>query len=346
MNAQKPRLFYLDLIRAAALLSILVIHFNATVTGYFAYPSRLFGSTLPFGIYLGDFGSSLFFMVSGAALCYTAPADFSAPAFYKKRARAVYPMFWLAWLICFTVRFTTVPGAFGGARGATLLLTALGLDHFAVAAGWVQQDFACVGEWFLGSILFLYLLFPLLLWLCRRSGPARWGGFAAACALGAAVHLAGWDARLVAIHLPEFYFGMLFVLLPRRGQAAALAAAAAGLAGLWAGCGAAADGKILCALFSAAVFAALALVSRRLRGGAFVRLCALLSKYSYAVFLCHHVLIQRLVRGFDLSALSRRDTVLLFLCYLAATAAAAAGLYWLDGRVRAGVRGLWRGRSA
>ena len=30
---KKPRLFYLDLIRTAALISILIIHFNATVTG-------------------------------------------------------------------------------------------------------------------------------------------------------------------------------------------------------------------------------------------------------------------------------------------------------------------------
>ena len=63
---KKQRLFYLDLIRAVALVCILVIHFNAAVTGYFTLPSKLFGSVLPFNIYLGDFGSSLFFMVSGA----------------------------------------------------------------------------------------------------------------------------------------------------------------------------------------------------------------------------------------------------------------------------------------
>ena len=252
-------------------------------------------------------------------------------------------MFWLAWALCFTVRFTTVPGAFAGAKGATLLLTALGLDHFAVAAGWVHTDFACVGEWFLGSILFLYLVFPLLLWLCRRGRAARWGGFAAACALGVAVHLAGWDARLVAIHLPEFFFGMLFVSLARRAQAAALGVSLAGLAALWGLGGGAADSKILCALFSAAVFAALALVSPLLRRGPFERLCALLGKYSYAVFLCHHVLIQRLVRGFDLSLLTRRDTVLLFFAYLVATAAVSAFLFWLDARVRAGAAALWRG---
>ena len=41
---KKQRLFYLDLIRAVALVCILVIHFNAAVTGYFTLPYSLDGS--------------------------------------------------------------------------------------------------------------------------------------------------------------------------------------------------------------------------------------------------------------------------------------------------------------
>ena len=176
---KKQRLFYLDLIRAVALVCILVIHFNAAVTGYFTLPSKLFGSVLPFNIYLGDFGSSLFFMVSGAALQYTSPGQGREPLnlarFYQKRAKAVYPMFWLAWCIFFPIRFVTKPGYYAAAKTPSLLLTVLGLDNFAQAAGLVTMDFACVGEWFLGSILFLYLLdsiiasmssVTMLSWLC------------------------------------------------------------------------------------------------------------------------------------------------------------------------------------
>ena len=54
-----------------ALGCILTVHFNATVTGYFTLPHKLFTSTLPLGIYLGDFGSTLFFIVSGASLALT-----------------------------------------------------------------------------------------------------------------------------------------------------------------------------------------------------------------------------------------------------------------------------------
>lgn len=332
---KKPRLFYLDLIRTVALVSILIIHFNASVTGYFTLPHKLFGSTLPFGIYLGDFGSTLFFIVSGASLCYTAPEQFDTLSFYKKRARAVYPMFWLAWAICFSIHFVTRPGYYAGAKTVTLVLTVLGLDNFAVAAGWVGQDFACVGEWFLGSILFLYLLFPLLLFGYRRR---PWLSFAIVTAAGVAVHLAGWDARLVAIHLPEFFLGMLVVGLSRRMQgilagAAVLLLAVQQILGGW-------DTKIVSALFGAAVFIALIFVSQLISVGPVRRVCALLGKYSYAVFLVHHVIILRLAEGFDLAALTRRDTALLFGAYLVFTAMASAALYWLDGKVRKGVAAL------
>ena len=189
------------------------MHFNATVTGYFTLPHKLFTSTLPLGIYLGDFGSSLFFIVSGASLALTVPAEQNPAQFYKRRARAVYPLFWLAWFVVFSYRFVAHPGSFGGARTVTLVLTLLGLDNFAVAAGLVGTDFACVGEWFLGSILFLYLLFPLLQRGLRKRPWLTWALTLAVCI---PVHLLGWDARLVAVHIPEFLFGMTFLTLAGR----------------------------------------------------------------------------------------------------------------------------------
>ena len=114
-------------------------------------------------------------MAVSDVLALTVPAEQSPAQFYKRRARAVYPLFWLAWFVVFSYRFVAHPGSFGGARTVTLVLTLLGLDNFAVAAGWVGTDFACVGEWFLGSILFLYLLFPLLQrGLRKRPWPTIW----------------------------------------------------------------------------------------------------------------------------------------------------------------------------
>lgn len=274
------------------------MHFNATATGYFTLPHKLFTSTLPLGIYLGDFGSSLFFIVSGASLALTVPAEQNPAQFYKRRARAVYPLFWLAWFVVFSYRFVAHPGSFGGARTVTLVLTLLGLDNFAVAAGWVGTDFACVGEWFLGSILFLYLLFPLLQRGLRKRPWLTWALTLAVCI---PVHLLGWDARLVAVHIPEFLFGMTFLTLAGRTR------------------------YILAPLLDRPWPRAVG---------------AQLAKISYAVFLVHHVLIQELAAHFDLAVLSRRDTAFLFVVYLAATFAAAHALLWLQRTLRTGLAAL------
>ena len=50
-------------------------------------------------------------------------------------------------------------------------------------------------------------------------------------------------------------------------------------------------------------------------------------RYSYAAFLVHHVLIQRMVRNFDLAALRVRDAFLLFGIYLTFTAICSVLLY-------------------
>lgn len=313
-------------------MSILVIHFNATVTGYFTLPHKLFASVLPFGIYLGDFGSSLFFIVSGAALALTVPEEQSPLAFYKKRAKAIYPLFWLAWVVCFSIRFVTKPGYYAAAKTPTLLLTVLGLDNFAVAAGWVGTDFACVGEWFLGSILFLYLLFPLLHRGLRRKPWITWLAAVLVCL---PIHLAGWDARLVAIHVLEFMFGMQYLRLQKNAKVGLAVLFAVGTVACTS-----LDSKITCAFFSMVVFTVLAGVSRWLDRPWPRVICGRLAKLSYAIFLVHHVLIQRMAEQFDLAALTRRDTAFLFLIYLAAVWAAAEALLWLQRCLQKGYAAL------
>lgn len=331
-NIKKKRLFYLDFIRAVALAAILIIHFNATVTGYFTLPHKLFASVLPFGIYLGDFGSSLFFMVSGASLALTTAPEEKPGYFYYKRAKAIYPLFWLAWLICFSIRFVTKPGYYAAARTSTLLLTVLGLDNFAVAAGWVGMDFACVGEWFLGSILFLYLLFPVLHCGLRKHPFITWCVALLVCL---PVHLYGWDAKLVAIHLLEFLFGMQYLRFGGKEKAVLAALFAVGTVVC-----APMDSKITCFLFSGVAFILLEGISRWLDRPWPRILCSRLAKLSYAIFLVHHVLIQRMVERFDLAALSRRDTALLFLIYLVTVWAASEALLWLYHRLQKGAAAL------
>ena len=179
---------------------------------------------------------------------------------------------------------------------------------------------------FLGGPLFLYLLFPLLRWGLRKQPLLTW---AVVLAASLPVHYMGWDARLVAIHIPEFLLGMAYVHWKRPARLGVLAGCAVLLF-----TPAAADGKVACALFSAAAFILLATLGGCIHWVPLQNACALLSKYSYAVFLTHHVIILRLVDNFDLAAMTRRDTALLFGVYLLAVAAASAALFRLDAWVR------------
>ena len=160
----------------------------------------------------------------------------------------------------------------------------------------------------------------------RRNIWLTWGVTLAVCI---PIHLLGWDARLVAVHIPEFLFGMTFLTMPKRAQyilPAALLAGAAAARSL--------DGKITCALAGAAVFILLALAAPLLDRPWPRVLGAQLAKISYAVFLVHHVLIQDMAAHFDLAALSRRDTAFLYVVYLAAAFAAAEALLWLQKTLR------------
>lgn len=224
---KKQRLFYLDLIRAVALVCILVIHFNAAVTGYFTLPSKLFGSVLPFNIYLGDFGSSLFFMVSGAALQYTSPGQGREPLnlarFYQKRAKAVYPMFWLAWCIFFPIRFVTKPGYYAAAKTPSLLLTVLGLDNFCPGRGLGHDGFCLRGRVVPGQYPVFVSAVPTAALGAAQTAAADLGRGAGG---QPPVHYMGWDARLVAIHIPEFLLGMAFVHWKRPARLGVLAGCA------------------------------------------------------------------------------------------------------------------------
>ena len=103
MEKSKNRILYYDVIRAVACLSVIIIHFNASFSawsgGVFTYPNAVFPNFIfNQSVYLGDFGVSLFFILSGAAMFRTyGGREISLGAFYRKRFLSLYPMFWLAW---------------------------------------------------------------------------------------------------------------------------------------------------------------------------------------------------------------------------------------------------------
>ena len=193
----------LDFVRLAALLPVLCYHFciEAAWSG-FAVPDAFIGRAMADWV---ELGLAWFFLLSGAALCLQWQGRFRWRPYLAGRAAAMYPPFWL----CFGVLFLYGEVLHGNNPGIPrwrVIFSILGLDGYLSP---LTPTFYKVGEWFLGVILLLYLLFPLLLWClkarARRYAPAGGHGPAAAglarplpCPAGRRAHRAGPPARLCA----------------------------------------------------------------------------------------------------------------------------------------------------
>ncbi len=167
----------LDFIRAVSIVAIVLEHYS--------YSFLQFGIPGEFIYFLkfenGDWGGAfvaVFFMLSGAALIYNYPTLYHGEVkpdasfkekfaagfkgtmrFYWKRLKALFPLFYVCWLIFYILTSKAVGIWNWGGDRINLLYTVFGVDGYFLHRGF---NYFCVGEWFLGAILFLYLLYPFL----------------------------------------------------------------------------------------------------------------------------------------------------------------------------------------
>ena len=165
----KKRITYLDLIRIIACIAVFTCHFNAAVCGLqpdgsLLYPgNRVAPIHVMGGVYMGDFGVILFFILTGAALELSASnhPGMTTGDFYRKRIVSIYPMYWITWLI-FTVLGFFLNHGLSPAPLWHLIPSILGLDGYLLTLGLPGGGFYQVGEWYLGCLMLVYLFYPIL----------------------------------------------------------------------------------------------------------------------------------------------------------------------------------------
>lgn len=324
--ARKLRLESMDFVRTIALLSVMTVHYNAEVSNAFQLPTKILTNYV-FGLYLGVFGVSLFFILSGAALMYTSQRKISLKSFYAKRFKAIYPTFWCAFVPIFLFLFYFNGGIYGDVPKVRIILTVFGLDGYLGTMGYLLPNYAVIGDWFVGCIVCLYAVFPFVHFCVVRKPLLS--------ALVAGTLLIAFGARfnyiLFFLRIPEMMAGMYYIMYRdtiKKHKLAELIAALACMAVL-----------ILTSLVaikvpliyqfvvtgSAAFFFfnyAYEQLSRFPKAYKLCNsLCKTCSKYSFEAFLVHHILIWVLVRRFDLKILSNsRNNLMLFLLFLLLTA--------------------------
>lgn len=334
---KKERLFYLDFVRAVAAISIIMTHFNARYL-YLSPPApeKAIITTTVSNIYIGSWGVSLFFIISGAALMYVYEERCDWKRFYQKRFFSIYPMFWLAYSFAFLYLFyvnKAVPAA-GETPKMNIIFSILGFDGLLVEN---FPMFYILGEWFLGVIILMYLLFPLLRKLILQ--------YPAAAGIGIML-IYVWmvffydynfsTGKIIFTRLPEICFGMYFVRLRKRVDAKLAAGAFVIL--------------ILNAVFKPswypnlqttyvgiASFLVLVYLSYHFNNLIINKICSIISKYSYAIFLVHHVIIARMMASFDLANIPVLYSYILFIAVCVVIAVFSWLLYNFHARVMASV---------
>lgn len=155
---------YLNVIRCISTCIIVLFHYCCTLKMYKidTFDNWLYQYA---GGSWGTIGVNIFFLLSGACLLNSTKKKFFIKEFYKKRFLRIFPMFYLAWLPCYVLRSIIEKNPFWGGKPVNFLWTFLGMDGYFRE---IDLNYSIVGEWFTGAIIIIYLLFPILRYLFAK----------------------------------------------------------------------------------------------------------------------------------------------------------------------------------
>lgn len=320
------RLFFLDFTRAIAILLIILFHYTAWLQKIVTDAE---GRFVAFDL-AGAIGVSLFVILSGASLQTSTQRNFAVREFYRKRIVAIFPLFYVCYLtvllVC-AVLYGKVP--FAGGQPAAFALTIVGLDGFLAYAG---KNYYLIGEWFLGFIIILYAVYPVIRYFFVKNRELTLIG---AALLSAATYLT-YDFAMAVFRFPpirifEFVLGMYllahahFLLdMGRRRQLVVVAALALLLAALVRYGGGSLPVRYIG--LGIVTFLLLAISSRAMAHPFVVGFFRFISRYSYGAFLLHHVFLIKFIAANKANLTSGRAAVLYFLAALGCIFAASWGL--------------------
>ena len=157
LKNRKPRIAAWDYARIISAFVVVLVHTAIKVQD--TYGLEMAFTKIP----LSNWAVVVFFVLSGASLIVNYPLISSfqeAVSFYKKRFRKIFPMFWFVWFVMFVLKAVMKRSLFWGGNPLKILLSVCGLDGYL---HYIIPNYYSVGEWFLGALIILYVLYPLLL---------------------------------------------------------------------------------------------------------------------------------------------------------------------------------------
>ena len=310
----KYRLLSIDIIRVAAFALIILYHYfiNLGIVGL--------GPELPYGnqnMHIATLGVALFFIVSGFGLMISADAKWKGcKSFYKKRFTRILLPFYIVWFIYFVIQFFVKKGwpFVDGTPLRNFIYTVLGMDEYMAMLG--KSTFGLyIGEWFLGCLVIMYLLFPLLRYLMEKQKVI----FISVITVVWLV-LVIWNPFVVVPHmniyfkLYEFILGMFLAKVYKKVKKTILIATVPIiLAFLVLPVAIPIPTAILITIFSMAVFMTILSFEPNLpKGGKLEGVLKICSKYSFELYLVHHVVIYDVTNWFVGNPFNKKEIIVLF----------------------------------
>ncbi|MBR0451806.1 MAG: acyltransferase [Oscillospiraceae bacterium] len=300
---KSERVGQLDFIRAISCVFILFTHFNAAIAGFngnsFLFPNNTPVPIYYGGIYLGSIGVSLFFILTGASLyCSYKKNKPSILEFYKKRVLSIFPMYWVAYIWFFSyylLRDKALPK--GELRH--LLINIGGFGGYLWSLNLTEGEYYLVGEWFLGCLLCIYLIFPIIFWLYKKTKYIS----LPLCLLFILLPTRNMDILFIN-RVPEIVFGFVYIdmLANAKVQHAIIAIVTAIILYI---IRSKLNSFVYAVTVSICLFVVLGVAGTFLSNSKrLYNLTRWFAGLSYPIFLVHHQVIRLIVGSFNLSMIS------------------------------------------
>ena len=332
----KKRYNFMNLLRILSMFAIVFYHmvFTLYLYGIRQHDSIKFLFSNE-NMHIAKVGVSLFFILSGCGLMMSSDNDsFRIKDFYKKRFIKILIPFYVVYVFYFTYHIVTGhlsrphPFAERHLKPYSFLFTVFGMDSYADSFG-IPSCSLGIGEWFLGCLIMMYVLFPLLRILILKRPYMT---FAVATLYYALMIPKYYNFKLIStvpmftnftIKIYDFILGMfiarILVRIPKWAAIPGLivnvffAVFPRQLPGI--------DNFQIVIQSVAAFLAFYGLESFLVKREKFNAVVAKLCEYSYEYFLIHHsVIIYMHMKGMN-TDFSNADILLLFITEIALTTA-------------------------
>ena len=212
------------------------------------------------------------------------------------------------------------------------IFSILGFDTYLANFG--IKTFCHVGEWFLGLIIFIYIVFPLLLKLINRFPII----FAVLTLVIYVLFLIifktkSWCGIFFTTRIPEFIFGMYFMKYVKKIPWY-----------VFLGClmvivinhiikPTIINQNIQVIYVGICAFIFLTYVAKFMKLNIIKKICATVCKYSYACFIIHHWIIYKVALSFDLNNITKLNSYILFFVCCVVVVFSSYFLHNLNNRV-------------